>query len=647
MYHKQRLMTKSFFKNLSERNVFRIGCKAVALILVCVLVLGVVRPAAGLAQGPTEWRTAYPTQSAVLDITLTDDGGAWAVGAAGTILHSDGGVWRRVDSPSDETLHAVAFASPDDGWAVGRAGTVLHYQNGTWRSAVVPTTSADELFDITFSGDSGWAVGQRFDVISYQSQGLILHLSGDTWTEVSMPQTEPLYAITFASADQGWAVGKAGTILHWDGVAWTAEGSQTNADLYDVAVVGDDFWAVGENGVLVHRNQAGFWVLLTPHPTLRGVGFAGPDAGWAVGATGTVLHYDGKTWSPVDTPLDADLSGLFVDADGIPWVTGGGGLIGRVTPGGWQFVTQPYVQVDLTAIDLLGEMAGWAVGGWPFQPTDGVVFWQRADERWNPRLASDVPPLFDIDVLSQDEAWAVGQDFQVEEPTRAGVVWHYMAGAWTAADSPEVSALFAVEAVSSADVWVAGQDGALLHYDGTAWERSPMPENIHLYGLHFRLPGDGWAVGERLDLISKPPRYLAVAFHYDGVSWQEIPVPIGPPRLLAVYALAADDVWAVGNLGAILHYDGQRWTVVQGQQDYHLLDVDFAGPDDGWAVGTHGTILRYHDSAWSPVSSPTTETLNGVVGRPWGEAWAVGSQGTFLYHPRDPLWNIYLPLVGR
>lgn len=631
-------------------------------MLACVLALGTAVPAAGLAQAPTGWRTAYLTQAAVLDITITDAGDAWAVGESGTILHNDGTSWQSVEVPTDQTLHAVDFAAVDDGWAVGAAGTILRYEGAGWHldrgpalrrgpasgsgGASGQATAADELFDIALVDGGGWAVGQRFNTLSARFHALILRLDGDTWTEVTTPDTEPLRAVDFASADEGWAVGEAGTVLHWDGIEWTQQVSPTDVDLYDVSIADDEFWAAGKSGVLVHWDQGRFLVEARPYGDLTGVDFATSDAGWAVGARGTVLHYDGA-WTRVDMPLAADLSGLSVGPDGIPWVTGEGGLIGRVVLGIWQYATQPYVEVDVTAIDLLDHSAGWAVGARPFQPTDGVVFWQLADDLWKPIRVDEAPPLFGIDVLAEDEAWAVGQDFQIDKPTEAGVVWHYASGAWASGGYPGVSALFAVEAVGHDDVWAAGQDGTLLHYDGTNWATTPMPENVHLYGLHFRTAGDGWAVGERFDVGHDPPRYLAVAFHYDGEDWTETPIPIGPPRLLAVYALSDTDVWAVGNLGAVLHYDGQQWTVVQGQLDYGLLDIDFANPDDGWAVGTQGTILRFEGGTWSLAASPTTETLNGVVSRPRGEAWVVGSQGTFLYHPSDMPWSMYLPLVER
>lgn len=622
--------------------------KRIIFITLCIGALVVSGALTSRAQGLGEWRTAYLTQSAVLDIAVMDDGQAWAVGEAGIILHYDGESWRQVESPTEEGLHAVAFSSADDGWAVGQAGTILRYRGGAWHSVSAPTTGADVLFDITLVGAGGWAVGQRFDSISGKQKGLILRLRDGEWTEAAISQTRPLSAVAFASPDDGWAVGQAGTRLRWDGSEWIAESVVASVDLQGVTTAGDDVWAVGDSGILVRWNEGSYHVESQSDATLTDVGFAGPEDGWAIGAEGMILHYDGRGWFTVNMSLDTDLFGLFIDIEGIPWMTGDGGLIGRVTPDGWQFAAQPYVDVDLTAIDLLDNTAGWVMGSQPPPFMDGVIFWRYAGKHWAPRLIHDALPLFDVDILSESEAWAVGQNHLVEDPREAGIVWRYTDGAWRSVDAPGVSALFAVEAVGPNDVWAAGQDGSLIHYNGAGWQELPTDlENVHFFDLHFLGPNDGWVVGRRFDLKSDEPRNLAVSFHYDGEGWEEIPIEEGPPRLLAVHAVSGDDVWAVGDLGAILHYDGARWTVVQGQREYDLLDVHFAGPGDGWAVGTQGTILRFRGHAWQPALSPTIATLKGVVGRPWGEAWVVGSHGAFFYHPGILPQHTYLPLIGR
>ena len=68
---------------------------------------------------------------------------------------------------------------------------------------------------------------------------------------------------------------------------------------------------------------------------------------------------------------------------------------------------------------------------------------------------------------------------------------------------------------------------------------------------------------------------------------------VTPGRLLSVWGRATNDVWAVGEGGAIVHWDGRVWTL----SDSGTLDTldtvwgDSAG--DTWVAGASGTILHH------------------------------------------------------
>lgn len=106
----------------------------------------------------------------------------------------------------------------------------------------------------------------------------------------------------------------------------------------------------------------------------------------------------------------------------------------------------------------------------------------------------------------------------------------------------------------------------------------------------------------------------------------------------SIWALSPNDIWAVGNGGSILHYDGASWTLkpVPVGVSENLYGVWASGPSSVWAVGAFGRILRYDGTTWSTVNSPTTMTLYGIWGVSPTDIWAVGdatsaaTQGTFL-----------------
>jgi hypothetical protein len=62
--------------------------------------------------------------------------------------------------------------------------------------------------------------------------------------------------------------------------------------------------------------------------------------------------------------------------------------------------------------------------------------------------------------------------------------------------------------------------------------------------------------------------------------------------LTSVSGTRADDVWAVGARGAIVHFDGSRWTSITSPTNKALRAVFAASADDVWAVGAGGTVVH-------------------------------------------------------
>jgi hypothetical protein len=90
-----------------------------------------------------------------------------------------------------------------------------------------------------------------------------------------------------------FAVGEHGVILHFDGTTWSPEASHTDADLHAIAGAGADVFVVGTTGTVLHRGTDGSWTR-EPTPaavTLRDVAIT-RDGWFAVGDDGVVLHRD-------------------------------------------------------------------------------------------------------------------------------------------------------------------------------------------------------------------------------------------------------------------------------------------------------------------------------------------------------------------
>ncbi len=108
----------------------------------------------------------------------------------------------------------------------------------------------------------------------------------------------------------------------------------------------------------------------------------------------------------------------------------------------------------------------------------------------------------------------------------------------------------------------------------------------------------------------------------DGWCW-EAPAPFAFDPT-SVFARTATDVWAVGERGAVLHYDGSHWRAVAANTTADIQDIWMASESDGWLVGDGGVIRRWNGTAWSAVASNTTANLYGVWGTAADSVWIVG-----------------------
>ena len=141
---------------------------------------------------------------------------------------------------------------------------------------------------------------------------------------------------------------------------------------------------------------------------------------------------------------------------------------------------------------------------------------------------------------------------------------------------------------------------------------------------------------------------FAVAAMMAPTHAQDAPVNIS---LNGVVAIAADDIWAVGNGTdpndadntdpAFEHWNGSAWQIIPSKrtlEDQELINgVGASGPNDVWAVGSVGQpftiprqieIQHWDGNAWSFVAAEQVtgdDLLDGVAAIAPDDAWAVGS----------------------
>jgi hypothetical protein len=118
-------------------------------------------------------------------------------------------------------------------------------------------------------------------------------------------------------------------------------------------------------------------------------------------------------------------------------------------------------------------------------------------------------------------------------------------------------------------------------------------------------------------------------------------VSVRTAMMLALLASA----YACGPAGTRAPDGGRRGDASAPAAGSHLFlnRLWGAAPDDVWAVGDEGVIVHFNGVAWRRVPSPTTANLHSIAGRGPGDALAVGAKHTIL-RLRGTTWMREEPL---
>lgn len=265
-----------------------------------------------------------------------------------------------------------------------------------------------------------------------------------------------LLAVMLAAASGG--CGGSGAV----GIDWKVDSRYT---IYGIsALQGGEAWAVGEDGIILHREDGGGnWVVRDSgiDTTLRSVSALDRSHVWAVGEKGAILFYDGTDWSVED---------------------GGGDL-------------------ELDCVSARAADDVWACGWGTVRHYDG--------DRWEESWGGD-EAMRGITATGHRTAVAVGSN---------GTVLRLEEGDWSIEESGTDIELTAVCASGDSEAWACGLDGTVLHYDG-AWKKKRGGDEM-LRGITVGAGGDVWVVGYTTRSWSLP--FGSVALRFDG-SWRRVEI---------------------------------------------------------------------------------------------------------------------------
>ncbi|MBI2868234.1 MAG: hypothetical protein HYX96_00205 [Chloroflexi bacterium] len=255
---------------------------------------------------------------------------------------------------------------------------------------------------------------------------------------------------------------------------------------------------------------------------------------FAVGDGGTILRYDGTSWSAMTSGTSSPLTGIWGSGRNSIFAVGGSGTILRYDGSSWQ---------------------GMASG------TDAY--------------------LRDVWGTSARDVFAVGS---------GGTILHYDGTSWTSMAGGTGGDIGTVWGSSPSNVLATANLPMnlciSLHYDGSTWEaRNPWSGDGEGF-TPYMATADIWGTSARDFFVAG---WLGIA-HYRNGRWNRDPGS-GLPNMMAVWGNSRRDVFAAGFNGAVAHYDG-AWSPLAGVTSVDLRAV-WSSRSEVFAVGEEGTIVRY------------------------------------------------------
>jgi hypothetical protein len=469
----------------------------------------------------TEWTPMNSGTATTLNgIWGSGPNDVWAVGGDDLIFHYDGAQWTQYDElsfPEERDLRDIHGTAANNIFAVGDGGLVRHYNGTTWDSLNANTTE-------NLRGVHAWnAIGgtNHAYTVSYYG-GNIYDFDGTSWVKLLPEPNEGLYAVSGADG-AFFAVGFDGVILRGDaGNSTWKSMSLASTDEYfgiwgsgpdDVFVVGDhcrivhnspglggwymmpsgtgdrftSVWGTsaanvysvlyqglytsgGSHGGVYHYDGVSNWSEVILNVSLNdpclGIWGSGPGDIFVVGQSGMIKHFNGNSWSTMNSGTTGDLQGIWGSSSNDVYAVGinsetGYGMILRYDGNAWGQVTPSQTMGTLDSVWGSASNDVFAVGS-------DTAIWHYNGSNW--AIMTPPPPdpsggwgggtgsLCDVWGSGPSDVFAVGA---------AGRVYHYNGTTWERMNTGTLKTLRAVWGSSTANVYAVGEDGLILHYPRT------------------------------------------------------------------------------------------------------------------------------------------------------------------------------------
>lgn len=270
------------------------------------------------------------------------------------------------------------------------------------------------------------------------------------------PTTQTLYGMFALSPTDIWAVGVAGTTMHYDGTSWRTvpvPGAYSSYYLNAVWASGpNDVWAVGEVGLILRWNGTA-WALSNNAAMydLNGVWGWSPTNIMTCGSQAYCYRWNGSSWVDTSPSGTTKMYGVYGASPTDIWVSGAGGTIFRYT-GAWTTQSAPSTTADLRYVWGRSANQIFMVGA-----NETILTWDGTQWR---RVRNSVTGV-NLNAIFGDDTgmFVVGNNGTFLRSTAAPY------DMWTPTNSGVSSSLFGITLDSKGLGWVVGSTGYLGHHD--------------------------------------------------------------------------------------------------------------------------------------------------------------------------------------
>jgi photosystem II stability/assembly factor-like uncharacterized protein len=168
-----------------------------------------------------------------------------------------------------------------------------------------------------------------------------------------------------------------------------------------------------------------------------------------------------------------------------------------------------------------------------------------------------------------------------------------------------------------------------------SWRSVASPTNRDINAVSRAADNDVWACGD-----------AGTVLRWDGTEWRLTITSIAPD-CYDLDMISSTAGWMCGGEGFVARYDGQGWVPYpQSLKVVNLYGLCVIDTTEVWACGERGTILHYKWGGWEDKSPAISDDLYAIRVNADGSGWAVGDNGRILKREADGNWTAVTSPIG-